>query len=400
MLKSELLELIGQGEGATLEYKRDDIRPESLAKEIVGFANMTGGKILMGIEDDGSISGVQRDNLHEWLMDPVINRYVHPYILPEYEETTLENKKVAVINIHQGNNKPYVLRRNDREDIYVRYGNTCQLATREQQARLFDTGGLLSAEKFPVHGSTIADLDERRYEEYFYNVLQYSSKDKLQKLLIDHSFLVGEPPNLSCSYFAYALFAKAPKLRLPQAGLRLTVYAGEDKDYNALFDRDFDIPLVEYRGSNQISDSVETALHENIRLQEYISREELRHMTREKVWDYPKEVIRELVINALIHRDWTKQDYVRVVIYANRFEITSPGALPNGMTVERIKSGVSVQRNPLSSRIFRDYGYLEQQGMGIRLKVIPLMLQENGREPDFEATEDRFKVTLWKKSPN
>ena len=400
MLKSELLELIGQGEGPTLEYKRDDIRPESLAKEIVGFANMTGGKILMGIEDDGSISGVQRDNLHEWLMDTVINRYVHPYILPEYEETTLENKKVAVINIHQGNNKPYVLRRNDREDTYVRYGNSCRLATREQQARLFETGGLLSAEKFPVHGSTITDLDERRYMEYFYDILNYPTSYDLQKLLIDHNFLVGDPHNLTCSYFAYALFAIEPKLKLPQAGMRLTVYPGEHKDYDTLFDSDFDIPLVEYRGPRQRFRLTETALHENIRLQEYISREELRHMTREKVWDYPKEVIRELVINALIHRDWTKQDYVRVVIYANRFEITSPGALPNGMTVERMKSGVSVQRNPLSSRIFRDYGYLEQQGMGIRLKVIPLMLEHNNSEPVFESTEDHFKVTLYKKPPN
>ena len=400
MLKSELLELLNQGEGPKLEYKQDNIRPESLAKEIVGFANMNGGQILMGVEDDGSVSGIQRDNFHEWLMDTVVGRCIHPFILPDYEEVAFEDKRIAVVKIHQGNNKPYVLRHNDREDIYVRYGNTCQLATREQQARLFESGGLLSAEKFPVHGTTIEDLDERRYEEYFYNILQYSLKEDLQKLLVNHNFLVGEPPNLSCSYFAYALFAKAPKLRLPQAGLRLTVYAGEDKEYNALFDRDFDIPLVEYRGSNQISDSVETALHENIHFQEYVSREELKHMTRKRVWDYPEEVIRELVINALIHRDWTKQDYVRVVIYANRFEITSPGALPNGMTVERIKSGVTIQRNPLSARIFRDYGYLEQQRMGIRLKVIPLMLEYNNSEPVFESTEDHFKVTLYKKPLN
>ena len=400
MLKSKLLELISQGEGSALEYKRDDIRPESLAKEIVGFANMNGGRILMGIEDNGDVSGVQRDNLHEWLIDTVISRYVHPFILPDYEETVLENKKVAVIKIHQGNNKPYVLRHNDREDTYVRYGNSCQLATREQQARLFESGGLLSAEKLPVHGSTIEDMDERRYTEYFYDILEYKSSSDLQKLLIDHSFLVGDPHNLTCSYFAYALFARTPKLRLPQSGMRLTVYAGEDKDYDALFDEDFDIPFVEYRGSSQMPRPIETALHENIRFQEHVSHEEVRRMTRETVWDYPKEVIRELVINALIHRDWTKQDYVRVVIYPNRFEIISPGALPNGMTVERIKSGVSVQRNPLSSRIFRDYGYLEQQGMGIRLKVIPLMLKHNNSEPVFESTEDHFKVTLYRKPPN
>lgn len=399
MLKSELLELLDHREGPKLEYKQDSIRPESLAKQIVGFANMNGGQILMGVEDDGSVSGIQRNNFQEWLMDTVIDKYIHPFILPDFEEVAFEDKKIAVVKIPQGSNKPYTLKHNDREDIYVRYGNTCQLATREQQARLFDAGGLLSAETFPVHGSTIADLDERRCREYFYNILKYPLKDDLQKLLIDHSFLVGDSTNLCCSYFAYALFAKAPKLRLPQSGLRLTVYDGDDKGYNAQFDRDFNIPMVEYRGS-QTSSPIETALHENIHFREYISHEELKEMTRKRVWDYPQEAIRELVINALIHRDWTKQDYVRVVIYANRFEITSPGALPNGMTVEKIKSGVSVQRNPLSARIFRDYGYLEQQGMGLRLTVIPLMLQHSGREPDFEADEGYFKVTLWKTSPN
>lgn len=400
MLQSELLKLLNQGEGSKLEYKRDDIRPEALAKQIVGFANMIGGQILMGVEDDGSVSGIQKDNLHEWVMDAVLGRYVHPFILPDYEEITVEDKKIAVVTVHQGNNKPYVRRHNNREDIYVRYGSICRLATREQQARLFESGGLVSAEKFPVHGTTFADLDERRCKEYFYDILQYPSEEDLQQLLVDHGFLVGDSSNLSCSYFAYDLFGKVPKLKLPQSGLRLTVYKEEDKGYSSTFDRNFNVPLVAYLGSNPPSDPIETALHNNIHLQEYVCREEVVQMTRSRVWDYPEEVIRELVVNALIHRDWTKQDYVRIVVYTNRFEITSPGALPNGMTVERIKSGVSVQRNPLSARIFRDYGYLEQQGMGIRNKVIPLMLENNGREPDFEATEDHFKVTLWKKSTN
>ena len=66
----------------------------------------------------------------------------------------IEGKRVAVVKIPQGNSKPYVLKHKDRQDIYVRYGDTSQLAGREQQARLFDLGGLLSAVKFPVHGSS------------------------------------------------------------------------------------------------------------------------------------------------------------------------------------------------------------------------------------------------------
>ena len=399
MLKSDLLELIVQDEGAKLEFKRDDERPETFAKAVVAFANMNGGIVLVGVEDDHSISGIQRSNLQEWLMDTVIGRYVHPFILPDYEEIRVEGKRVAVVKIPQGNAKPYILKYKDRQDIYVRYGNTSQRAGREQQARLFDSGGLLSAEKFPVHGSSVSDLDEHRYKEYFRDILAQSPDEDLHEMMINHSFLVGDATPLACSYFAYALFAKKPQLRLPQAGVRLSVHDGNDKDDNTIFDKALNAPLLEHRGSGGDRDPIEPALHERVStlIQPYISNEELRGMSRRRVWDYPFEAIREILINAFIHRDWTKQDYVRVVVYNNRMEITSPGPLPNGMTTERIRSGAQLQRNPSSVRIFRDYGYVEDQGIGIRRKVIPLMQQHNEREPDFEVTEGHFTVTLWKK---
>ena len=399
MLKRDVLELMAQPEGAKLEFRRDDERPETFAKEVVAFANMNGGIVLVGVEDDGSISGIQRNNLQEWLMDTVIDRYVHPFLLPDYEEISIEGKRVAAVKIPQGNSKPYVLKHQDRQDIYVRYGDTCQLAGREQQARLFDSGGLLSAEKFPVHGSSVSDLDQHRCQEYFRDILIQSPDEDLQDMMINHSFLVGDATPPACSYFAYASFAKKPELRLPQAGVRLSVYDGNDKDYNTIFDKILDAPLLERRGSGGPHDPLEPALHERAGtlIQPYISHETLQGMSRRRMWDYPFEAIRELLINAFIHRDWTKQDYVRVVVYKNRMEITSPGSLPNGMTTEKIKSGAQLQRNPSSVRIFRDYGYVEDQGIGIRRKVIPLMQQHNEREPDFEVTEDHFKVTLWKK---
>ncbi len=402
MLKSDLLGLIQQGEGAKLEFKRDDVRAEALAKEIVAFSNMNGGHILLGVEDDKKIIGIQKENLQEWLMDTVIRKYLYPSIMPDYEEVAFKNKKVAVVTIPQGNAKPYVLKHNDREDIFVRFGNTCQLATRDQTARLFDAGGLVSAERFPVHGSRIAELDSRRYQEYFNNILGETSKSEIQSLLEQRSFLVGEQKPLNCSYFAYAMFAKSPQLRLPQAGVRVTVYPTADKDYDTSFDEIIDLPLVEFKGEMTGKEVIEPSLHEKVisLLQPFISRENLQGMTRKRFWDYPVEVLRELCVNAFIHRDLTKQDYVRVVVYSDRLEIKSPGALPNGLTVEKIRYGEQILRNPVCIRIFREYGYLENQGMGIRRKVIPLMKEKNGSEPDFEATADHFKVTLWKKPKN
>ena len=103
MLRSELLEIIANGENSGVEFKRDDLRPEQLAKEIVALANFQGGKLLLGVEDDGTISGIQRDDLETWVMDTVFGRYVHPMILPFYEEVEFDvGKRVAVVSFNQG----------------------------------------------------------------------------------------------------------------------------------------------------------------------------------------------------------------------------------------------------------------------------------------------------------
>jgi len=153
MLKSELIEIISNGENSGIEFKRDDIRPEQLAKEIVAMVNFQGGRVLLGVEDDGSISGLQRENTEEWVMN-IIRDKVHPLVLPYYEKIKIdEEKSVAVITFPQGISKPYVMRHSGREEIYIRVGTTSQIATREQQMCLFELGGMLHTELPPVPGT-------------------------------------------------------------------------------------------------------------------------------------------------------------------------------------------------------------------------------------------------------
>ncbi len=396
MLESELQGLIAAGEGAKVEFKRDELRPEQLAREIVSFANMNGGTILVGVEDDGSVSGLRRADWQRWLMDTVVWRHVAPRIVPDYEEVRTERGVVAVVGVPIGAAKPYAVQRQDRLDYYLRVGNTCQRATREQMARLFQIGGLVAVERMPIHGSTRQELDRRRLDEYFLRVLGEEAVEDWSARLEHRDLLVlatGEA--VCCSYAAYALFALAPRRRLPQAGLRLLVFRGKDADYDASLDEVLDMPFVGL-GDQRPGRFVEQSLPDRALayLQPHISQERLDGMTRRRFWDYPPAAIRELLVNAYAHRDWTRQNDIRLAVYADRMEVTSPGALPNGMTVEKILAGQQAPRNNNIVRILRDYGLMDDRGMGIRRQVVPLLEKHSGTTPQFEAHEDYFRVTL------
>ena len=397
--------IIAGGENAKTEFKRDDrnLRPERMAREIVAFANMNGGMIVLGVEDDGRISGVSRGNLQAWLMDTVIGRFIDPQIVPDYDEFILDDKQVAIVTVPAGSAKPYAVRQQERTDYYIRLGDTVQRAGREQMARLFQSGGLVSVEKMPVHGSSLADLDMRRLEDYFLSVLGEDSVADWQRTLLNRELLVADewrPEVRTCSHAGIVLFAREPRRRMPQAGLRLLLFPGTDMDYDANLDEVLDIPFVglkERRGGRQF---LEQSLPNRLLsyLQPHLSRERLEGMQRHRHWDYPTEVIRELLVNAFAHRDWTRQTDVQLTVFADRLEVVSPGSLPNGVTVEKAREGLRVPRNPNIVNILRDYDFMEHRGMGIRRKVIPLTRAHNGTDPEFDATEDYFKVTLRKEA--
>ncbi|MDB4304158.1 putative DNA binding domain-containing protein [Desulfosarcina sp.] len=407
MLRSELLEIISNGENSGVEFKRDDIRPEQLGKEIVALANLRGGQILLGVEDDGTISGIQRPNLEEWVMDTVFAKKVHPMILPFYEEVLMaDGKRVAVISFSQGTAKPYVLRHNNREDPYIRVGSTSRLASREQQARLFASGGILHPETLPVSGTSFASLDSERMKDYLKNVISDPEIPEIESAWIRRLVGMGFMTETSdartvCTIAGLLLFGIAPRKFMRQAGIRLMVFEGMSKEYKSLTDEVIDGPLVarwtiDEEGKRAlVSHGVIDMFAEKIRPFVSIDESDIDDdMRRSKQWMYPWEAIREAVINAIAHRDWTRSVDVEVTVYSDRLEVISPGALQNSMTVEKMIAGQRSPRNPLIVEVLRDYGYVDARGMGVRTKIIPLMRQHNKTEPVFKATDDYLNTKL------
>lgn len=116
-------------------------------------------------------------------------------------------------------------------------------------------------------------------------------------------------------------------------------------------------------------------------------------------WEYPEDVIRELLVNALVHRDYSISDAdITLSIYSDRLEIRSPGELPSTVTIDKVRSGLRYARNQTLFNVMRDYGYVDDRGMGIRKIVIPSMQAHNGTEPEFIEEENSFTVRLWKES--
>lgn len=407
MLKPELLEIIANGENSGVEFKRDDLRPEQLAKEIVALANFQGGRLLLGVEDDGRITGIQRDGLETWVMDTVFGRYVHPLILPFYEEIELDDgKRVAVVSLTQGTAKPYVLRNNNREEIYIRVGSTSRLATREQQARLFESGGMLHAETLPVSGTRLENLDQARLTDYLVNIAgdaqaPESPGDWEQRLMGLGLMVAREDGAPVCTIAGLVLFGRSPRRGLRQAGVRWMSFAGEIKDYDAEDDTLLDFPLValwegRVGAGRQV---VEPGLIEHLadRMRPFISEEGgeiTENLRRETGYRYPLDALRETILNALVHRDWTRAIEVEVVNYSDRLEVISPGALQNSMTIEKMLAGQRSPRNQIIAEIMRDYGYVDMRGMGVRRKIVPLTRDYTGKDAAFELTDDYLRVTL------
>ena len=389
MIRTELMEIIANGENSGIEFKRDDLRPEQLAKEVVALANLQGGRILIGIEDDGTITGLQHNNTQEWVLNTFRDK-VYPQLIPFYEELTLaDDKRIAIITIAAGLSKPYMLKHNQREDIYIRMGSRSELASREQQLRLFESGGLLHVEVLPISGTRLQHLDKQRLNFYLSDIIKDPdvpvTDDEWEKRLLGLGLMASDGwGNNVCSLAGLVCFANNPRRYLRQAGLRVMVFAGTDKEYQAKLDVVLDAPLVgrwviNPEGQKVLDqEGVVEKLSEVIR--PFISEESKvidENMRRERQWHYPWEALREAVINALVHRDWTISVDIELSVYSDRLEIISPGKLQNSMTIEKMIAGQRLPRNQLIMDILRDYGYVDARGMGVRTKIIPLMKIES-----------------------
>jgi len=408
MTKTELIELIRNGENSGIEFKRDAIDNRALAKELVAFANLQGGCLLLGVEKDGTISGITRNDLELWVMTTCRDK-IRPELIPYFEihRDVESGKHVAVARVERGWAVHHVWHDNHRT-YYIRVGTQSREASQEELERLFQQRGAFRLELRPVSGSSIKDLDQRRLRDYFARVRQQeipSDEDNegWRTLLINTEILAEEERTTPATVAGLLLFGRNPNRFLPQAGIDAAAYPGREKDYASKERNSLRGPMIPlYNGQAEIVENglVEQAI-DFVRRNTVVEAHLDENGRRQERWkDYPLEVIRETIVNALAHRDYSlSATDIELSLYENRLEVISPGRLPNGITPARMRTGCRAARNQLIKDVMRDCGYLEHMGMGVPRKIIRGMLDHNGTEPELIEDGERFTVRLLKELP-
>ncbi len=404
MKREDLLDLIRNGEDSGLEFKRDDVTNYDFAKEIVSFLNFAGGTVLLGVEDDGTITGTTRDRLDEWVSE-ICRRKIEPPIIPflSWAKDVEPGKHILSVRVPVGPDKPYARVHDDRRTYFVRVSNTCREASREELERMFQASGRLHYGLKPVSGAGFDAFDLRRLRDYFTRVLRGTAPADddaggWETLLRNVDLMTVSAGQQVATINGALLFGRSPKRFVPQSGIRAVCYPGTEPDYATRADADLRGPMVPLGAAD--GTLVEAGLVEQA--WDFVRRNttptaHLEGGRRIDRWDYPESVVREAVVNALVHRDYSIAGTdVFLAIYADRLEIQSPGRLPNTVTLEGMKSGMRYARNQTLVNVMRDYGYVDARGMGVRDKIIPGMWTHNGTEPDIVAEESRVTIRLWK----
>ena len=410
MHEVELLDLLDGGENSEVEFQRDDIRPDQLAKEFSALLNFEGGKILLGVENDGRASGLarSREDVEQWVMN-IARESIDPRFIPHLEFIMLDNKTIGVIDVPADSpSRPYKAKRRNSWITFVRVGSTSREPSREEEEWLLQSSRIVRYEIKPIPDTGLESLDRKRLENYFGVILERSvpaarDREAWLRLLANTDFLKHSASGTVAAAAGLLLFGERPNRWLPQAGITATAYPELKKECNAADEEVIRGPLVSTfsrttRGRPRVADKgvIDRAADFVSRNMDSAVQSQGARRRRRKA--LPMDAVRETIVNAVVHRDYTLVGAdIEISLYRDRLEVISPGRLPDGMTVEKMSEGGRATRNEQLKDVLRDYGYVGRRGLGVHRQIIKAMREHNGTEPDLAEDGDRFIVRLWKK---
>ncbi len=386
MDKSDLYARIAGGEDSFTEFKRDVSQRSDFASEMIAFANMEGGSILIGVSDDGVIVGVAEPQRVE---EAIVNLARHNCVPPLNPAIELirddEDNTVLVVEVPRRMHAPH---ENNSGQCYIRVGSTKRLCTPQERARLLQAASLVHIDEIPIDRTSQADLDLDAFGTYYQRIYEQSLDEAdvpLAPMLENMRFLVTDfRGEYRLSLAGLVLFGKRPHDVLTHAYISAVRWDGIEAGETIIDRQD-----ITGRLPQQI-EQAEAFVLRNTRLSTKIegARQEDRR-------EYPRAAVREAVVNAVVHRDYGLDGAQTLLyIFDDRLEIRSPGTLPNSVTLDNIRAHYSKPRNDTIARVLLNLGYVNRLGSGVP-RMIRLIREHSGREPDFELGSAQFLVRLW-----
>ena len=335
----ELLTLLEQGETSRVQFKDKLPHKDSLMQEMVAMSNSSGGVILLGIEDvTGSPLGLSQAELEDY--DKKIAQYadnIKPTIYINTETVVVGDgdtrANVLVVHIADGINKPY---KTAKAEIYVKQGSNKRLLTDNAEImRLFQHSANLLADEMEVFGTSIDDINQTAFTDYFKKEFGESFEEKglsYEQALRAKRILRGNQLSLAGLLF----FGIAPQTIKPAFTIKAVAYYG-----NNISDTNYKSKPADMQGTiPQLFEQCLSFLKSNLDYKQV--EPEFNTIGQLEISEI---ALTEILQNALVHRDYFKNAPIRVLVFNDRVEIISPGKLPNSLTVEDIKYGNPVIRN-------------------------------------------------------
>ena len=376
-----IADLLTQSESKTLEFKRDLSSPKPLLKTLIAFANSAGGRLVIGVSDDKQIVGVDDPLSEEERLCNLIADSIAPRLVPNVEMTTVAGKTLLMVEVFLSGSRPHFLKTEGMQHgVYVRLGSSNRQADAQFIAELQRGVAGISFDALPMPHLSKNDLNLAAiHDDFGEKVL---SDTVLQSLKL----LTREQGKLVPTHGAILLYGKDRRFHFDDAWIQCGRFIGNDKA--DIFDHiDIEAPLP------KAVDDIMLFLKKHA-----MRGADFSELRRKDLWSIPIDILREVVVNALVHADYSQRGTpIRIAFFDNRIEVESPGLLLPGLTVEEIKLGISKIRNPIIARAFKELDFIEQWGSGIP-GIFRKITEQHLPEATIEEIGMRVRFTVYLKT--
>jgi ATP-dependent DNA helicase RecG len=342
-------------ESASLEFKQEMPQKDQIVKTVIGFCNQNGGKLIIGISDDGTILGIPTEDAASAIesLSKTIYDSSTPPILPLVYTQTIHDKTLLVIEVSSGTNKPYYRKSEGLENgTYIRLGPLTLKASADLIEELKWQARGKSYDMMPVYGSSEQDLDHEKIKAFITSRKTDKKARITHELLRSYYLIVQEHAHLYATTSGILLFGKQPQQFFTEAMIICSHFKGTEGREA--------IASIDCNGT--LFEQLETAY--DFILSRLSKAFTIQGPRRQETLEIPEEAIREALLNMIVHRNYHQKGPSKIAIFQNRIEFFSPGTFFGPLNTQNLKLGLSFIRNAAICKVFREADYIEKMGSG------------------------------------